>query len=156
MRNEEQGKKEPLESSKESNWVDEWNAGTITGIVMSSIFVFIVVIYLISLVYNAKQAYRPISSLEKFAAIANTIALMGTALCLFLRSLRRGFNLWRGFLTVIGGYIMFIGIVLATHSFLSFGASLTSRQGFGRLMVMVIVALFGAILLTYGFKSKKG
>ena len=40
MRNEEQGKKEPLESSKESNWVDEWNAGTITGIVMSSIFVF--------------------------------------------------------------------------------------------------------------------
>jgi hypothetical protein len=149
-----QEKKELLESSKESNWVDEWNVGTITGIVISSILVFIVVIYLISLVYKVKQGYRPIPS-EKFTAIVNTITLTGTALCLFLRSLRRGFDLWRGLLTVVGGSIMF-NYACYTFVFIFFGrVTLTSSQGFRGLITMVIVTLFGAVLLIYGFKSKK-
>jgi hypothetical protein len=138
-----------VKTSKESNWINEWSVGSTIGIVISVILVFMAFLPSINQILSGRHELR--DPINRLANNASFIAFMGTALCLTIRCFRRGFNLWRGLLIIVGGCIMFVGLTPVAY-FLYIGGKFPSISG---LMGSLLPPLFGAILLIWGFKAKK-
>lgn len=139
------GELKSAKSPQEGNWIDEWNSGCTAGTIVSGLLAVIAFLPIISqLLFERIWISRGVIAI-------NFIALMGTAICLWIRCFRRGFNLWRGLLTVAGGYITFFGLASVAYSFYRAG----KFPGITSILVLLVIPICGALLLMWGFGAKK-